>query len=450
MKFRRIDPDKGYRKEHLWLPKSRVPHIGAIKNALTFPLLDKGQIISAVHEEPNHYLVPREFLPFSEWEDLDFEIEDRTFSNFPRVHVKCKATPRDVVQREAHQALFEGGNGVLALACGKGKTVVSIMAWCDLRVPALIVVHTKDLMKQWKERILEFTSLKEEDIGIYQGEKEDWDKPVCIAMLKTLAIRNRAFELPFGFQEHFGVVIFDEVHNIGAPFFHDCGAIGRGLRWGLSATHERDDGLDALYKYHLGPVLYENLEQDIIPETYFVQLDTVVPESVVSSLRDRTGEVNIARLQTWLATHAPRNADISRWISDALNDGRKILCLSNRVDQINLLTEQFGDIASKIHGNVGKSREGALYRTDLVFATTSLAKEGLDRKDLDSAMLLLPITKEGMFRQILGRIQRSSEDKRVPVFIVFEDKNIKICVAMCRKLRKHLRSFGYPSYRVDA
>ena len=449
MKFRTMQTDKGYRKEHLWLPKSRIPNPGALKSSLSFPVGGEGLTVSALTETQAHYLVPREYIPFPEWGDLDFEIEDRTFEGFPEIQVGCRATPRNSIQKEAHQALLEYGNGILSLACGKGKTVVALMAWCDLRVPALIVVHTAELMKQWRERIVEFTSLRDEDIGTYQGEQVDWQKPVCIAMLKTLALRNRDALLPDGFQEHFGVVIFDEVHNIGAPFFQSCGAVGRGLRWGLSATHERDDGLDALYKYHIGPVVYENLDQDIIPETYFMRLHTVIPLDVLPTLRDRNGEINIALLQTWLSELPSRNTDIAITVQNAIDDGRKMLCLTNRVEQINHLTEVFGELASKIHGKVGKKREGALHRTDLVFATTSLAKEGLDREDLDTIMLLLPVTKKGMFRQIIGRGQRSAEDKPVPVVIVFEDKNIKICVAMCRKLRKHLTSFGYPFHMID-
>ena len=439
-----FDPDVGYRNDFLHVPKSAVTNPAPIRNALTFPLPERGHSLSAFNENKTHYILPREYIPYAEWGSLPCKMEDASFTGFPKVSVRCNAKPRDVVQREAHQALLENGSGVLSLACGKGKTVVSIMAWCDLNTPALIVVHTADLMKQWKERILEFTSLREEDIGIYQGQKEDWEKPVCIAMLKTLAIRSAEHEIPSGFQRHFGVVIYDEVHNIGAPFFQECAAIGWGLRWGLSATPEREDGLDALYQYHLGPVIYQNLEQDIIPQTFFMRVDTQIPEHVVPTLKDRTGDLNLAKLQTYLGSDPYRNSLIAKQISAALNDGRKILCLSNRVDQIELLAEQFGDLASKIHGSVGKAREGALHRTDLVFATTSLAKEGLDRKDLDTAMLLLPVTREGMFRQILGRIQRASEDKRVPVLMVFEDKNIRACVAMCRKLRKHLDSFGYP------
>tara|TARA_R110002126_G_scaffold416_23_gene2867 strand:+ start:318 stop:1664 length:1347 start_codon:yes stop_codon:yes gene_type:complete len=447
MKFQVLGSKLGYRKEHLWLPKSELTSQEIIKNSLTFPLGD-GEV-TAYSETDTHLVVPREYVPFEEWEDLDFRIVDRAFTRFPSVKVLCNAVPRDVIQREAHQALLESGNGIISLACGRGKTVVALMAWCDLEVPALIVVHTTDLAEQWKERILEFTSLSPEDIGLYQGKVETWQKPVTIAILKTLAIRTKAYELPDGFQEHFGVVIFDEVHNIGAPFFHECGALGRGFRWGLSATHERDDGLDALYKYHIGPVVYENLKQDIVPETYFIRLDTKIPGSALPDLRDRTGDINLAKLQTWLSEHPARNASIINTVQDAVDDGRTILALSNRVGQVDLMDETFGDLSSKIHGSVGKARSGALHRTNLVFATTALAKEGLDRKDLDTAMLLLPIAGEGIFRQVLGRIQRAADGKSVPVFIVFEDKNIKICVAMCRKLRRHLTSFGYPFHMVD-
>jgi superfamily II DNA or RNA helicase len=450
MNLQLMNPDEGYRNEYLWLPKSKIHNIEVVRRSLTFPLEDKGIVLSGLGETKHHYLVPREYIMYEEWSSLDFPIHDWTFDGFPHITVRCSATPRDVVQREAHQALLERGNGVLSLACGKGKTVVSIMAWCDLHVPALVVVHTEDLLKQWKERILEFTSLTEEDIGIYRGKETSWEKPICIAMLKTLAIRNAAFELPEGFTEHFGVVIYDEVHNIGAPFFHECATVGRGQRWGLSATPDRADGLEALYKYHLGDVIYENLEQDIIPMTYFLRLPTEVPSDVIPTLRDRSGEINLAKLQTWMAEDPERNAAIADVINQLVKEGRKILALSNRVYQVDKMVEMFGeDVASKIHGNVGKARDGALTARDLVFASTKLAKEGLDRKDLDTALLLLPVTREGMFRQILGRIQRQAEGKREPIFIIFEDKKIRASVAMCRKLRRHLTSFGYPYETQD-
>jgi superfamily II DNA or RNA helicase len=447
MTFQRISPDKGYRTgRSLWIPKSGMNNQTLLRNSLTFPLEQQAPI-HAYEETDNHIIVPREFIPFEQWGTQRFDIEDRSPTSFPKVRVRCTAKPRDAVQATAMTSLLESGSGVLALACGKGKTVVSLMAWAKLGVPALVIVHTKELMAQWVERILEFTDLKKKDIGIYQGKKEDWQKPICIAMLKTLAIRAQAEELPVGFDSHFGVAIYDEVHHLGAPFFNVTASVGQGLRWGLSATHERDDGLDALYKYHIGEVVYENLEHDIIPETYFMQTGIHVPPDVWPKLKDRTGEVNIPKLMTWLSKHEQRNASIINVLDELRSDDRTILALSSRVDQLDELDEVYGDVSGKIHGKVSdKKRAGVLNSYPLVFATTQIAKEGLDRKEIDTVALLLPQTKEGMFRQVMGRGQRALAGKKKTVIIVFEDEKIPICVHMCRKLRSILTKLQYPFF----
>jgi len=440
MKLPVLKTDEGYRRDYLWLPKSKVTD--SVKSSLTFTL-NSGTVVRAFEETETHIIVPRDYIPFDEWETLPFQINDQPVGSFPKTHVRCNAKPRGTIQKIAHQALLENVNGVLSLACGRGKTVVSIMAWCDMRVPLLVVVHTEELLTQWKERLLQFTDLSDGDIGLYRGDVARWEKPVCIAMLKTLALRTKSFDLPEGFQEHFGLVIYDEVHNLGAPTFLECAAVGRGARWGLSATHERDDGLDALYKYHIGPVVYENLEQDIVPDVVFFRVDTSPSRAEWESFSDSTGSTNVPKLLTWLSEDVERNAEIIHLIAGLVEEDRKILALTSRVGQIDFLAEEFGDTASKIHGSLGKERDGALYRKDLVFASTSIAKEGLDRSDLDTLLLLLPIAREGMFRQILGRGQRRHEGKQGLLVIIIEDRRIPLCVGMCRKLRNHLTGFGY-------
>ena len=204
MQFRRLLPDKGYRSDYLWLPLSKIKNLAAIKNSLTFPL-DQKAPIHAYHITKSHIVVPREYIPLEEWGDLDFEIEDRTLDRFPSVDVYSPTTLRDTVQHLAYSSLLEKGNGVLSLSCGKGKTVVSLKAWAQTKVPLLVVVHTKELMNQWVERILEHTSLKEDQVGMYQGKVEDWERPVCVAMIQTLALRIQSGELPEGFEDHFGL-----------------------------------------------------------------------------------------------------------------------------------------------------------------------------------------------------------------------------------------------------
>jgi superfamily II DNA or RNA helicase len=444
--IRKIDPERGYRKEHLWLPLSKIGSVNAVRNSLTFPL-EQAVPVHAYEMTSSHILVPREYIPLEQWETLDFAIEDHTRTSFPRVQVSATSPLRDEVQEAGYRALLNGGNGILTLSCGKGKTVVSLVAWTKLEVPLLVIVHTQELMNQWKERIVEHTTIRSDQIGTYRGKIADWEHPVCVAMIQTLASRMQEEALPEGFEEHFGVVIYDEVHHLGAPYFNTTAAVGAGLRWGLSATPEREDGLDGLYQAHIGPILYENLDHEVIPEIYFVYTGVHVPEGVWPQLRDRTGDVNIPKLMTWLSKHDLRNAKIVETLNFAVGDGRKILALSARVDHIDEMAAIYGDTASKIHGTVKDSeRRGALTDKDLIFASTQIAKEGLDRKDLDTIMLLLPITKETMFRQILGRIQRKDENKATPAMIIFEDENIPICRNMCNKLRRHLLNLQYPYY----
>ena len=439
-----MDKEKGYRNDYFWVPKAHIQNVGPVKRSLMFEV-EQGTPVYAYTETADHLGVPREYIPFESWEKLPYAVVNNEKTDFPRISVRPLAKLRDEIQRISHQSLLEGGNGILSVACGVGKTVISLIAWTDLKTPGLVVVHTKDLRDQWVDRIVEHTSLSRDDVGIYQGTTEDWKKPICVAMIQTLASRASSSQLPEGFSDHFGVVIYDEVHHLGAPYFNSTAAIGKGLRWGLSATPEREDGLDALYQYHIGPILYQNLEQDIIPDTYFTRMRTQVPVEVLPSLRDRTGELNIPKLMTWLAKDKARNENIIANIKGARDEGRKILVLSSRVEHLEELRSAFGDEAGIIHGKVSdKDRKGVLQTRDIVFATTQLAKEGLDRKDLDTIFLVLPISREGMFRQILGRIQRRSEGKQTPVMLIFEDHQIPVCLHMCRKLRKHLRSFGYP------
>jgi superfamily II DNA or RNA helicase len=441
-----LDPNRGYRKARLWLPLRHVGNLRAVQNSLTFPL-DQKAPVSAWDVVGDYLLVPREYIPYEEWAEQAFTIEDSTPTEFPKIRVHAKARLRDFVQRTAYAAFLEGGNGIVSLPCGAGKTIVALVAWAKLGVPALVVVHTKELRDQWIERIIEHTDITRKQIGIFQGEKEDWKHPICIAMIHTLAARIQEETLPEGFEDHFGVTIYDEVHHLGAPYFNTTASIGKGLRWGLSATPERDDGLDKLYQYHIGPLLYVSQAQEVIPDTYFLQVGTAVAPDVWPTLTDRTGEVSIPKLLTWLSEDQDRNGKIIDVTTRALEDGRKILALSSRVEHIDYLTEVFGVNANKIHGAVKDSaRKGALYTKNLIFATTQLAKEGLDRPDLDTIELLLPVTKEGMFRQILGRSQRSCAGKKKPVILIFEDFRVPICRNMCKKLKRVLSNLKYPFY----
>ena len=433
--------DLGYRSDHLYLPKEKLTGImvGTMKRSLTFQKPD-GVQIKAWAENDTHLRVPREHLMPLDILHLPFEIEDESPMSFPKVSVTLTYDLRDSVQHISKDALLNGGNGVLSLSCGKGKTVIALHAWAGLGVPAVVIVPTKDLAYQWKSRIEEHTSIPEEDIGWLSGPPSEWvwEKPICISTIHALAAA--ADDVPEHIRKHWGVAIFDEVHRLGAPYFNRAAAVCVGRRWGLSATPFRKDGMDVLYQSHIGGLLYQNLEHDSIPEVFFVQTGISIDNVNPRSLRDYTGEINIPKLYTWLSKNKARNSIIERIVGQGISDGRVSLVLSERVDHVKDLHDRFPEDSGVIHGRVkGESREEILKTNKVILAITQLARDGLDRSDLNTVVICMPFTDRGRFEQIIGRAQRSKN----PIVIVLED-DIEVCRKMCYRLKSHLRSLKYP------
>ena len=444
MLLKNASPEMGYRSDRLWIPLKHIHNLQGTQQSLTF-LMDGQADIHAWTKTEHHLCVPREYVAYERYSDMPFDIEDVTPHTFPEIVVKPTFPLRDEIQEMGKSQLVNRGSGILSLACSKGKTVISLHAWAAVGTPALIVVPTQDLAHQWISRITEHTDIKREEVGWIQGNKWDWDKPVAVALIQTLA--SRANEIPEEMRKHFGVVIYDEVHRLGAPHFNKTASIGYGIRWGLSATPFRKDGLDALYRYHTGDILYQNLEQEVIREVFFKKTGVEITPDVENKLKDRSGEINMPRLYTWLGEHPDRNNKILSMLDMAQKDKRVILTLSERVDHLKYLHSKFED-SGIIYGAVkGEERPGILQDNDMVFAITQLARDGLDRKDLDTVVITMPFTDRGRFEQIIGRSQRAKETK--PVVIIFEDERIPSCKAMCQRLRTHLTDLKYPYYIAD-
>jgi superfamily II DNA or RNA helicase len=154
---------------------------------------------------------------------------------------------------------------------------------------------------------------------------------------------------------------------------------------------------------------------------------------------DRYGDINIPKLFTFLTKHKKRNEIIKFIIDESIEDGRVSLFLSERVEHVKEFHKKYKN-SGIIHGSIkGEKRQDMLNNFPTVFAIAQLARDGLDRKDLDTVLITCPMTDKGRFEQIIGRAQRVEN----PIIIIFED-NIEIVRKMCSKLKSHLRSLKYP------
>jgi len=57
-------------------------------------------------------------------------------------------------------------NGVLSATTGFGKTVIGARLIAEKKLPTLVLVHTKELAVQWKERLEHFLEINESIEGV--------------------------------------------------------------------------------------------------------------------------------------------------------------------------------------------------------------------------------------------------------------------------------------------
>lgn len=93
-----------------------------------------------------------------------------------------------------------------------GKTVVALHIAALMGQKTIVICPRERIMQQWKERAIEHLGIKEDDIGWVQSSKCDFDKPLVIASLHSIAMS----EYPPELFKSFGLVVYDELHTAGS------------------------------------------------------------------------------------------------------------------------------------------------------------------------------------------------------------------------------------------
>jgi superfamily II DNA or RNA helicase len=435
-------PDAAYVSNMLWLPKELV-RVDAVKASLQYWDVKKGSpvLMTFWEETENHLVIPREFISTDQYRNYGFPFYDLTPRHFARSGIESKISLRNQEQVTAWESLREARGGILNLACGKGKTVLALKRIADLGVPSLIVVNNGVQLAHWKGEIERFLELPAgEKIGLFQGKNEDWKRPITIATIQTLSKKAEDGTLPAGFGAWFGSVWFDEVHHLSAPWFAKAAPLVSGLRFGLTATANRLDQRQWVYNYHLGGIFYTDLEQPLIPEVFFQQTNVVIDENSKEA-RDKAGNPSIPRLRSLLGEDELSLRVREFCVREALDAGRKILCLSHSKQMLLNLSERFPGSACVTGDTPNERRISDVVESRLAFAIDELGTECLSDSALDALFILTPLSSPNDLQQMLGRVQRIHPNKKPPIVIILDDKNIEGFRGLIYQLKAHLRGW---------
>jgi superfamily II DNA or RNA helicase len=203
---------------------------------------------------------------FEKWRVLDQRHETGQKITLPWVNKPF--TLRDY-QVETVDLMLSNSRGLINLATGLGKTLLTVHFIQRYKRRALIVCPSESVAKQFYEQFV--SCFGKNKIGFYGGGKKN------ISDL-TIGIAASVSKNIVDFQNaNLGVVILDETHHTPATTFFD---ISRGLAttgkvFGLTATDYRSDGKDIMITAGCGPVLIRRdikwgVENGWLAEPYFI------------------------------------------------------------------------------------------------------------------------------------------------------------------------------------
>lgn len=393
-------------------------------------------------------------LPFGVLRSLPKSITDKA------LFVSEFATPVEVdydtsvplydYQEEAVNAMIAAKYGILQSAAGSGKTQMGIALAVKLKRRTLWLCHTLDLIRQSKERAELY--MREDLIGTITEGKVSLGKGITFATIQTMC----KLDLP-QYRDYWDCIITDEVHRVsGSPtavtqYQMVLNSLSARHKYGLSATVHRADGMIQATYALVGKVAYQVPDEAVADKIMKVGIYPVGTGIEISREALNTdGTLNYTKLITYLTGNRTRNELIASCI-----ERRPSLILSDRLNHLeelmSLLPEDMQKdavmVSGKMTSKAGKAkREQAISdmrsgRKKYLFATYSLAKEGLDIPCLERLYMATPQKDYAIVTQSIGRIARTFDGKADPIAYDFVD-NIGYLVKSYKKRCSTYRKNG--------
>ncbi len=156
-------------------------------------------------------------------------------------------------QVKAFEALLPHEHGVLAATTAFGKTVVAAALIAQRGCNALVLVHRRELLTQWVERLRTFLDIDPKDIGVIGGGRRKPTGVIDVALIQSLVRRGEVSDVV----ADYGHLIVDECHHLSAASFELVVRRAK-ARYvlGLSATVARKDGHHPIIFMQCGPIRY--------------------------------------------------------------------------------------------------------------------------------------------------------------------------------------------------
>lgn len=416
--------------------------------AMRMSVWDKPRVIGNAENFPQHIALPRGCLDAAlallREHEIAWQLRDERFAG-ERIDFAFAGTLRPD-QEAAVSAMLQHDAGVLCAPTAFGKTVTAAAIIARRGVNTLVLVHRTELLKQWQERLQAFLGVGKGVVGTIGGGKAKPNGKIDIAVMQSLSRQGQVNPLV----ENYGHVIVDECHHVGAVSFD---AILKRTKakfvLGLTATPIRRDGLQPAIFMQCGPIRHTAVRPAGSPRDL-----EVVPHSRFSRI-DIPPDAGIQDVFRHIATDQDRTQAIASEVQAAVQQGRKVLVLTERsdhLDAIRVALEKRLPEPFILHGRMSKKQRAVLIAaldalppdaSRVLLATGKLVGEGFDHPPLDTLVLAMPVSWKGTLQQYAGRLHREHSGKTEVRIIDFVDMGHPTLLRMWEKRQRGYRAMGY-------
>jgi DNA excision repair protein ERCC-3 len=355
-------------------------------------------------------------------------------------------------QKLAVDGFWHGGSGVVVLPCGAGKTLVGAAAMARAGATTLILVTNTVSGRQWKSELIKRTSLTEEEIGEYSGEKKEI-KPVTIATYQIMTTRRKGeythLEL-FGARD-WGLVVYDEVHLLPAPVFRMTADLQSRRRLGLTATLVREDGHEGDVFSLIGPKRYDAPWKDIEAQGYIAPADCTEVRVTMTDAERLTYASAEPEDKYKLCSTAHTKIAVVRKLVERHDD--QVLVIGAYLDQLDELGEALD--MPVIQGSTKNAERERLYEAFRRKEIPGLVVSKVANFSIDLPEATVAIQVSGTFgsrqeeAQRLGRVLRPKEDGRTAHFYTVVSRDT-LDQEYAAHRQRFLAEQGYAYTIVDA
>ncbi len=427
------------------------------------------RIICCSRDEESHIALPRglkdELLNFLNASQVSYSVDDsRQTGKRLKVSFSGQLYPE---QQIAANEMLRHENGILHAATAFGKTAVGAYMVAARQVNTLVLVHNREIMKNWIDDFQKFLVIDEEMpeyvtktgrkrkrkslIGSLHTSHDSITGLIDVVMFSSLGSGDDIADIV----RNYGMVIMDECHHAAAQTAENVlRNIPAKFVYGLTATPKRDDGMETKMLMQLGPIRHR-----------FTALQKAEAQNVQRFVRPRFTLLNnpgpewkINEVYQALINDTPRNQLIIDDTLEAIAEHRTPLILtkfrSHAAELRSKLTPHIQHVLLLQGGENNRAREELRRQLQSIPPDESLAVvaigkyigEGFNLPRLDTLMLASPIAWEGNVEQYAGRLHRDYTGKKEVIIYDYVDSNIRVLNSMYHKRLRAYRKIGYALY----